>query len=118
MLYVTNGSVTIRVTNGAYKNFYKPRGFYTVNAPKCGEAPEREISQPHDKAGSLGNFPQQKIDSPDSEVSEPELAEIPLSQMSLSQLKAYADQLGVDHEGLTTRKEFRIEIRKALKSGR
>lgn len=43
-----------------------------------------------------------------------DLSEIPLSQMTDKQLRAYADQLGVDLTGVTSRKAVRAKIRAAL----
>lgn len=121
MLRITNGSVTLTVTKGAFNNYYKHCGFQIENRAEGAELEEVVTTQPNYTAEYLGDSPQVKNeeDSDDYEEDEDdeeiELSEIPLSEMSFEQLNEYADQLGLEHEGIRSKKELRAMIRSYLK---
>lgn len=111
MLRITNGSVTLTVTKGAFNNYYKHCGFQIENRAEGAELEGVVTTQPNYTAEYLGNSPQVKNEE-DEEI---ELSEIPLSEMSFEQLNEYADQLGLEHEGIRSKKELRAMIRNYLK---
>lgn len=118
MLRITNGSVTLTVTKGAFINYYKHCGFQIENHSDGAELEGVVTTQPNYTAEYLGDSPQVKNggDSDDyEEDGEIELSEIPLSEMSFDQLNDYADKLGLDHESIRSKKELRMLIRKHLK---
>lgn len=118
MLRITNGSVTLTVTKGAFNNYYKHCGFQIENRAEGAELEGVVTTQPNYTAEYLGDSPQVKTDedSDDYEDDEEiELSEIPLSEMSFEQLNEYADQLGLEHEGIRSKKELRATIRNYLK---
>lgn len=52
--------------------------------------------------------------SEDEEEDEEELSEIPITEMTKSQLLAYAEELGIEVSGDETKRELRVAIREAL----
>jgi hypothetical protein len=124
MIQVTNGFVTLRVSKGALNSFYASKGFYPVESSELTEAPKLPggISMPpvdkndpvEDSAQSQEDVYEEDNDGEEDEE-EVDLSEIPLGEMSFEQLRMYADQLDLDHEGLRSKKELRVLIRNHLK---
>lgn len=121
MLKIKRGNSVLTVTAGAYKNFYKHLGYEPVGVAKNGENPEEENTHPHDDSQPCGDSTHETDEEEDfsgDEVEDSEdeadLSEIPLGEMSLEQLHAYAEQLGLDHEELSSRKKLRALIREHL----
>lgn len=123
MLQVTNGVVTLMVTKGAFGSFYKHKGFHPIDDEDGGvvvTCPTLETMPPDDSSQQemtedtedLGD--EKDGDEYDTE-DDVDLSEIPLSGMSFDQLNDYADQLGLDHESIRSKKELRMLIRKHLK---
>lgn len=120
MLRITNGSVTLTVTKGAFNNYYKHCGFQIENRAEGAELERVVTTQPNYTAEYLGDSSQvenekKSDDYEEDEDEEIELSEIPLSEMSFEQLNEYADQLGLEHEGIRSKKELRAMIRSYLK---
>lgn len=121
MLKIKRGNSVLTVTAGAYKNYYKHLGYEPVGVAKNGENPEEENTHPHDDSQHCGDSTHETDEEEDfsgDEVEDSEdeadLSEIPLGEMSLEQLHAYAEQLGLDHEELSSRKKLRALIREHL----
>lgn len=127
MLQVTNGVVTLTVTNGAFKSFYEHNGFHAVDGEDGHEEAGKVDTHPTPETGHPGHSSQQElrqdIDAPEDEDEDDEdyteeavdLSEIPLGEMSFDQLNEYADQLELDHDGIRSKKELRALIREHLK---
>lgn len=127
MLQVTNGVVTLTVTNGAFKSFYEHNGFHAVDGEDGHEEAGKVDTQPTPETGHPGHSSQQELrqdtDAPEDEDEDEEedteesvdLSEIPLGEMSFDQLEEYADQLELDHDGIRSKKELRALIREHLK---
>lgn len=130
MIKITNGHRAIRVTQGAYESYFKHLGYRPVGVPETPENPDKENAHgdpempvPEDSNESSvgeGDSGDPDEENPEEEASEDEyeyeedLSEIPLGEMKLSQLIAYAEQLGLDHDGSPTKKEMRTLIRNHL----
>lgn len=123
MLQVTNGSVTISVTKGAYKGYYAQRGFWPVDG--AGGVEEAGVVTTHptpDTDHSADSSQQEMANSEDEseedgeyeDEGETDLSEIPLGEMSFDQLCEYADQLDLDRDGIRSKKELRALIREYL----
>lgn len=117
MITITNGRDTLTVTQGAYKDIFKAQGFIPVSA----EAPKMPPSEPDESPRSLPEVTEEDITeskfeqvNDDSESDEENLSEIPLSEMTPDQLKAYATQLGVDIRGIKSKKAVIDRIRSVL----
>lgn len=115
MVRITNGSMELTVTRGAFKTFYEPEGFIIL---------EHEEDTP--RLGGINTQPEsedafedeENTENEDSEAEDEEedidYSEIPLSELSFEQLCDYADQLEIDHDGVRSKKELRILIRNHL----
>lgn len=121
MIKITNGRHAIRVSQGAYESYFKHLGYRPVDAIELHENPEQEnVHGDPETPGSEDSdeFSGAEEESGDPEDEEPEyeedLSEIPLGEMKLSQLIAYAEQLGLEHDGTPSKKEMRALIRSHL----
>lgn len=137
MLVISNGMNTLTVTKGAYKSLYKYQGYEVVSeAGASAPAPEDESlmsrmpqeartgegvhdNTPEDENasdgfreaenGSSNEEDENPEESPvvEEEEKEEDLSEIPLSEMTVAQLKAYAREIGVVLDGTETKRELK-----------
>lgn len=91
MIKITNGARTTTCTKGAFENWYKPMGWEEVK-PKNNKPIEKEGENLEPKGG----------------------VEVPLSELNLEELKAYAEENNIDISQAKTKKE----IRNLIKSSR
>lgn len=115
MIIICKGEHTLEVTNGAFRNFYQRLGYKPVRGSRSVENPGEVNTHPDDEnplSGELEGSSEDGEDSgevyPDDEVP---LEEIPLSEMTHSQLLEYAEQLGLEFEADTSAKALRKMIR-------
>ena len=87
MIKITNGARTTMCTKGAFENWYKSMGW-------------REV-KPEDKP----------IERGEENLEPKERVEVPLSELSLEELKAYAEENNIDISQAKTKKEIRNLIR-------
>ena len=126
MVKISNGTTELEVTFGAYKNFFQRLGYAILS--RTGEVftSGEETTQPDDETTQdeeISQEDEEPTDTPDEaepeddydEPEEQDLSEIPLSEQDFYQLQAYADQLGLDHRGLRSKRELRALIREYLK---
>lgn len=138
MLVITNGINTLTVSKGAYKTLYAHQG-YTVISGEGASAPstlddsqmsrmpqeEREepevdetLSGPENGSAGLSGaesgISSTTHEEDEEEDEEEDLSEIPISAMSMSQLKAYAIKIGVKLDGTETKRELRQLIRENM----
>ena len=85
-------------------------GVYTLTAELPGFKKE-DTSIDIDK-DCLTIAAERKDESEDEE--QVDLSEIPLSEMDFYQLSDYADQLGLDHRGIRSKKELRLQIKQHM----
>lgn len=115
MLRITNGTITLDVTDGAYDAYYKFCGFEIVGGAERPEEREEVNTSPAPDSGHFEDSPQPKMDEDDPEELEREeeedLSSIPLSEMTTDQLKRYADELDLDYTGIKYKKELRNLIK-------
>ena len=123
MIKITNGRQALRVSQGAYEGYFKHLGYRPVDAIEPHENPEQEnahgdpetpVSEDSTESSGVEEAPgDPEGEEPDEEYEE-DLSEIPLGEMKLSQLIAYAEQLGLEHDGTPNKKELRALIRNHL----
>lgn len=124
MLTITNGEITIEVTNGAFNNFYKHSGFRPLEHIYGGEEetvvsthglPSEQISAESTQQEMPISDAEENTAEPEAESSELEeevdLSEIPIAEMDFKQLHAYAERLQLDHKDVHSKKELRNLIR-------
>lgn len=116
MLQVTNGSITLKVTSGAFREVYSHLGFSLVGSVQSPLLPEEvtEQSTPEKLEEEILEQPLAEEDASDEEEDELDLSEIPLSEMSFAQLCEYADQLELDYEGIKSENGLRSLIKANL----
>lgn len=124
MIKITNGLTTLEVTPGAYKDIFSHQGYTPVQSVSTNQTEmPAVVSQPdgdklpgEDSETVTESISDQETDgdTPEEISEEENLSEIPLGEMTDKQLREYADQLGVDLTGVTSRKAVRAKIRAAL----
>lgn len=127
MVTITNGSLTLTVTSGAFRNVYSAQGFKEIS--NVSHKPQKTLHRaPVVQGGvTLGAEPENASE----ELSEPlesvpavtaakplnrkeELAEIPLNEMTPDELREYAKLLGVNLKGLRSKNAVKDKIRSVL----
>lgn len=100
MLQITDGKSVFMVSSGAFETIYKKQGFRVLEAAN----------------GSKAVATQQDI--ADADVEQPqtndELEEKPISQWSKAEVKAYAEQHGIDLTGTRNVNEAKEIIKAAM----
>lgn len=119
MLRITNGVTTLMVSRGAYECMYKSARF----RPLEDEAVTSELGvdnySPAPEMPHLDDSAQDEEDGlEDDELEDEEgndepvdYSEIPLSELGFEELCDYADQLGINHDGIRSKKELRLLIK-------
>ena len=116
MVKITNGARTTVVTLGAFNDLYKPMGWKI-----CGKSKEKPSAEeitaddkkPAETSPEMANS--ETEDTPDEadEVAEEDIeVEMPLSEMKIEELKAYAEEHNIDISAAKTKKDM-MDIIKA-----
>ena len=125
MIRITNGRITLEVSQSAFETMFKPAGFVLEGSSLSTEVTGGSNTPEDFRLPHLG---QQEDEEEDSEEPEPEeseedeeeqpvdYSEVPLSELGYEELCDYADQLGLDREGIRSKKELRGIIREHLKN--
>ena len=116
MITITNGQMTLTVPNSAFQSLYKDSGFHPLEDEEHIVAPADTFPTFEDETPEEDVLDEETEDPEeygDDEVEEEpiDLSEIPLSEMDFYQLSDYADQLGLDHRGIRSKKELRALIK-------
>ena len=117
MITITNGQIIITVPNSAYHTIYKASEFRPVEPTENSKPSIDSYPSVEENASGEEIFTEETEDSEEpngdieAEAEEVDLSEIPLGEMDFYQLSDYADQLGLDHRGIRSKKELRALIR-------
>lgn len=114
MIQIKKDNTILQVTKGAYRNFYQALGYRIVRGSQMPEISGGVNTHGDEENQHLEDSTQPEMAEAEYEDEELDLSEIPLTQMSVDQLCAYADQLGLDREGIRSKKELRALIRDHL----
>ena len=118
MLQITNGQRVLEVTRGAFNNYFKRHGYHLVDMAETLEFPEEVATTPAPEMEDLEDSAQLRFGEDEipeeTEEETVDYSEIPLSELKFSDLCAYADQLGLDYDGITGVKAMRKLIRDHL----
>lgn len=140
MLVISNGTSTLKVTKGAYRTIYMHQGYRIVSSAGAsapapdGDSLMRGTAQDDRNDTGVGNPPtgEESVSSSssgaenqisnDEDISDEEydadeaddLEETPISDMTVSQLRKYAEKIGVELDGTETKRELRQLIRENL----
>lgn len=117
MIKITNGSVVLTVTRGAFESIYKGMGFFNVNDVPTGlvenneqhEEPEliEEEVENEDIVEIEGNSDTDFIN---------ELIEKPISQWTKAEVKKYTDIKGIDTKGAKSVSDVKEIIKKHMEA--
>ncbi len=124
MLRITNGVTTLMVSRGAYECMYKSAGFRPLEDEAVTSEPGVDNYPPAPEMPHLDDSAQDEEDAlEDDELEDEEeddepvdYSEIPLSELGFEELCDYADQLGIDHDGIRSKKELRLLIKRHRES--
>lgn len=118
MIKITNGQMTLTVPNSAFLTIYKASGFHILEDEESAVAPADTFPAPEEKTAGeeisieeTEDFEEPGDDEAEYEEEAVDLSEIPLGEMDFYQLSEYADQLGLDHRGIRSKRELRALIR-------
>ena len=119
MITITNGRLTLTVSNSAYRTMFKSAGYYPLqdeespipsNDTFITEEEENNLDTSYDEENE--NLEDYEDDTAEEEEEEEiDLSEIPLGEMDFYQLCEYADQLGLDRKGIRSKRELRTLIK-------
>ena len=114
-----NGSGTLEVTKGAYREIYAHLGWVPDVEPEKTLTPhsheeEENPHEPHDEQPEDELELQNEDQGDHEEDMEDELEEKPISLMSFEELKEYAARLNIDTTGLRSKKELRLRIKQNM----
>lgn len=127
MIKITNGINVLMVTNGSYREQYKPFGWVPVGEKAVVELPDAAEKRSEQQAVEAKRKAEEEAkakiaadvagvkESEEPESEEQFVPEKPLAEMSNAELRAKAKQLGVDISGLETRKQVRAAISNAMR---
>lgn len=129
MIKITNGINVLMVTNGSYREQYKPFGWVPVGEKAVVELPDAAEKRSEQQAVEAKRKAEaeakakiaadvsgvKESEFKESEAEEQFVPEKPLAEMSNSELRAKAKQLGVDISGLETRKQVRAALSNAMR---
>ena len=116
MITITNGQMTLTVPNASYRGFFVASGFHPLADQEHVVAPDDSLPTQDEETPESAILDEETDESEDvseaeAENEEIDLSEIPLSEMDFYQLCDYADQLGIDRQGIRSKKELRALIR-------
>ena len=127
MVTITNGSLTLTVTPGAFRDVYLAQGFVEINnvshntQKTLSRAPVTQggIVSGVDPKNASEELPEPLESVPAVKAAKPlsrkeELAEIPLNEMTPDELREYAKLLGVNLKGLRSKNAVKDKIRSVL----
>lgn len=106
MIRITNGSRTAIVTKGAFREWYEPMGWKI--ADESDEKPMIESLPDNDEKSS--EIAPEQLETAFEEQDETEV-ETPISEMKLADLKAYAEEHGIDISAAKNKQDIKDIIR-------
>lgn len=129
MIKITNGINVLMVTNGSYREQYKPFGWVPVGEKDVVELPDAAEKRSEQQAAEAKRKAEEEAkakiaadvagvkesESEELESEERFVPEKPLAEMSNAELREKAKQLNVDISGLETRKQVRAAISNAMR---
>lgn len=114
MITITNGKRTTVVTSGVYRELYAPEGWKIVGESEENTINEEIFSSEEKTSENYENEPSDEY-SEDEEVedkieSEEEDIEKPLSEMSIKELKQFAEEKGIDISSAKNKQDIKAII--------
>lgn len=111
MVHIKKGSVELTVSRGAYDSFYRRCGFEAQEDTRIGQTDLTHENVYSESLPPCAPKNDSTADSEEFEGLEVDYSEIPLSELSYEQLCDYADQMGIDRDGIKSPKGLRALIK-------
>ena len=125
MVEITNGLQTVVVSNGAYREIFKPQGWSRVGELKVLMTPLEVLAEaPQTEESTTPEEPEQEFQEPkptqedskeDLSPEDTELLLHPLADLTVEELKRVAELKGIDIEGVKLKNDIRAAIKNATK---
>lgn len=113
MVKITNGSRTTVVSKGAFKNYYEPYGWSIVDSEEKiiegKDLPNEDEKTAENANESLSEAPEEVFDDEGEKEESPEDEsdiEIPISEMTVAELREYAKEHDIDVSLAKNKKEM------------
>lgn len=112
MVKITNGSRTTVVSKGAFKNYYEPYGWSIVDSEEeivtSKDLPNEDEKTAEEANESLSEAPEEVLDEGEKEESPEDESdiEIPISEMTVAELREYAAKHDIDVSLAKNKKEM------------
>ena len=113
MIKITNGTRTTTCTKGAFKNWYESAGWKIADMDEIESVNETLVAEEEIPPENANESPEETPEETETEVEvypESEV-EIPISEMSLSELKKYAKKHGIDISAAKTKQNIKDIIK-------
>lgn len=110
MITITNGINTLHVTEGAFKALFEPEGWRKGKAEK--KAAEEEKTAESNDLPPLK--PEDLVNEEEDDEEEDEEVETPISEMTINELKAYAEEHDIDISEARNKNQLRHIIEEAM----
>ena len=109
MVTITNGKRTTVVTSGVYRELYAPEGWQIVSEGNENTS-AKEILNFEEKTSEIDENELSEDYFEPEEVEEVEDIEKPLSEMSIKELRNYAEEKGIDVSSAKNKQDIRAII--------
>lgn len=112
MVKITNGSRTTVVSKGAFKNYYEPYGWSIADSEEeivaSEDLPNDDEKTAEEANESLSEAPEEVFDEGEKEESLEDESdiEIPISEMTVAELREYAEKHDIDVSLAKNKKEM------------
>lgn len=110
MITITNGINTLQVTEGAFKALFEPEGWRKGKADK--KVDEKEKTAESNDLPPLK--PEDLVDEEEDDDEEDEEVETPISEMTVNELKAYAEEHDIDISEAHNKTQLRHIIEESM----
>lgn len=110
MITITNGINTLQVTEGAFKALFEPEGWRKGKADK--KVDEEEKTTESNDLPPLK--PEDLVGEEEDDDEEDEEVETPISEMTVNELKAYAEEHDIDISEAHNKTQLRHIIEEAM----
>lgn len=110
MVTIIKDNEKLLVPVSSFREHYKRNGWKIASTPKVEDVPEvasDNTAIPEDE-GNMVNNEEEEMTQNDTEITKP------LGEMTIEELMEYAENNGINIEGLETKKEIRKAIKNAI----
>lgn len=114
MITITNGINTLQVTEGAFKALFEPEGWRKDKADKKVDEEEKTAESNDLPPLKPEDLVDDEEDDEEDDDEEGEEVETPISEMTVNELKAYAEEHDIDISEAHNKTQLRHIIEEAM----